>query len=143
MDNAGWTKKVTPIASSTAADAAKYLYLYTCEQTKKADGTISCSPVLLDDSTTVIDGGKIITGSVAANQIAANAITAEKIKAGAIGTNQLAANAVTADKIQAGAIAIGDFNAETANLLNTAYNTANMATRSTQIGENSNILTNQ
>lgn len=56
-----------------------YKYLWTCIQTKTVSGTVTNSTVLLDDTTTVIDGGNIITGTVDANQIKAGAITAEKI----------------------------------------------------------------
>lgn len=102
--NAGWSTKVTPIASAlNPTEAQKHLYLYTCEQRKRLDGTVKCTGrvsgsntyALLDDSNTVIDGGKIITGSVTANQIAAGAVTAGKIAAGAI---------------TAGKISIGDYN---------------------------------
>ena len=58
---------------------ATYKYLWTCIQTKTVSGTVTNSTVLLDDTTTVIDGGNIITGTVDANQIKAGAITAEKI----------------------------------------------------------------
>lgn len=63
---------------------------------------------------TYINGGKIYTGTVTANQlaansviagkIAANAISAGNIVAGAITTDKLSANAVTSAKIAAGAI---------------------------------------
>lgn len=63
---------------------------------------------------TYINGGKIYTGTVTANQLAANSVTAGKIAAnaisagnivaGAITTDKLSANAVTAEKIAAGAI---------------------------------------
>ena len=79
-----WTTKVTPISNGTGSSVTKYLYLWTCEQYELASGTVGYTNVLLDDATTVIDGGKIITGSVTANQLSANAVTAEKIAAGAI-----------------------------------------------------------
>lgn len=53
----------------------------------------------MDDTETIIDGGKIITGSVTANQIAANAVTADKIKAGAVIAGKIAAGSITADKL--------------------------------------------
>lgn len=85
-DNTGaantWTKKRMSYASATP-------YIWTCEQSENAAGTVSYTTVLLDDTTTVIDGGKIITGSVTANQIAANAITAEKIAANAINASKI------------------------------------------------------
>ena len=86
-----WTTKVPPLAVSTAVGQTKYLYLYTCEQRKRLDGTTLCTKVLLDENTTVINGGSIITNSITANQIAAGAITAEKLNA----TNINASNSLT------------------------------------------------
>lgn len=67
-----------------------------------------------NNNKTYINGGKIYTGTVTANQlaassvtagkIAANAISAGNIVAGAITTDKLSANAVTSAKIAAGAI---------------------------------------
>jgi predicted nucleic acid-binding Zn-ribbon protein len=51
-----------------------------------------------------IQTAHIVSGAIDADKIAANAVTAAKITAGAVGTNQLAANAVTAANIVAGAI---------------------------------------
>lgn len=78
-----WSLKIPPLTNGST----KYPYLYTAVQTQTvsqqaAGSTCSCSDVLLDDSTTVIDGGNIITGSVTANQIAADTITANKIRIG-------------------------------------------------------------
>ena len=70
-----WTTKVPPIKSETN----RYLYLYTCEQSQKGDGTLTCTTVLLDDTTTVIDGGNIITGSVTANKLNATNINASGV----------------------------------------------------------------
>ena len=81
---ANWSTKVTPIANGTGATAEKYLYLWTCEQREMANGTLAYTNVLLDDSTTVIDGGNIITNSITANQIAANAVTADKLAANSL-----------------------------------------------------------
>jgi len=53
---------------------------------------------------TIINGKFIQTGSVKADQIASNAITAIKIIAGAIETDKLDAEAITAEKIAANAI---------------------------------------
>ena len=51
-----------------------YPYLFTCIQRINIGGTVSNTDVLLDDTTTVIDGGKIITGSVTTEQLATDAI---------------------------------------------------------------------
>ena len=92
-----WTTKVPPLAASTDENATKYLYLYTCEQRKRLDGTIQCTKVLLDENTTVIDGGQIITNSVTANQIAASTITSE----------ELAASSITADRLESNVLTLG------------------------------------
>ena len=55
---------------------ATYKYLYTCIQTKTVSGDVSNSTVLLDDTTTVIDGGSITTGKVAANRVDVNDLNA-------------------------------------------------------------------
>lgn len=62
-----------------------YPYIWTCEQRETVSGELAYTPVLLDDTTTVIDGGSIITNSIAANRIIAHSIT----------SNELATNVVT------------------------------------------------
>lgn len=61
----------------------KYPYLYTAVQTQTvtqynngSGTTCSCSNVLLDNTTTVIDGGSIIAGSVTANEITGSKLSA-------------------------------------------------------------------
>lgn len=53
---------------------------------------------------TLINGGKIYTGSVTATQISVNAITTEKIAASAVSADKIAASAITSAKIAANAI---------------------------------------
>lgn len=81
MSAAGWSTKVTPMSKNKTSntEANKYLYLYTCEQREMADGTLAYTTVLLDDSTTIIDGGNIITGTVTANQLNALNINASNM----------------------------------------------------------------
>jgi hypothetical protein len=52
----------------------------------------------------VIDGNLLVTGTIGAAKIAANAITAEKITTDAITADKISAGAITAAKITAGAI---------------------------------------
>ena len=77
----GWSKKVTPISDGKASGVTKFLYLFTCTQSRSVSGEVTYSEILLDDSTTVIDGGNIITGSVKANQIDVNNLFAQDITA--------------------------------------------------------------
>ena len=46
-----------------------YPVLFVATQRKTVGGTVTCTTPLIDDTTTVIDGGRIITGSVTATQI--------------------------------------------------------------------------
>lgn len=112
-----WTTKVPPIASGTGANVDKYAYLYTCEQRQMVDGTLDHTTILLDDSTTVIDGGKIITGSLQANAVSATsgtfdaanipALTADHIKANVISAVNNGSGKINADKINVSQISIG------------------------------------
>ena len=100
---ASWTTKVPPLSSDGTTGASKYPYLYTCEQRKRLDGTVECTAVLLDDSTTIIDGGNIITNSVTANKLD------------------------TVDLNASHAITIGAFDYETSNTINDAAANATQA----------------
>lgn len=100
---ASWTTKVPPLSSDGTTGASKYPYLYTCEQRKRLDGTVECTAVLLDDSTTIIDGGNIITNSITANKLD------------------------TVDLNVSHAITIGAFDYETSNTINDAAANATQA----------------
>ena len=93
-----WSLSIPQLTSGTT----KYPYLYTAVQTQTvsqqaAGNTCSCSAVLLDDTTTVIDGGTIITGTVNANAVNASSGTFD------------VANIpnLSADKITTGTISVG------------------------------------
>lgn len=77
----GWSRKVTPISNGTGSSVTKYLYLWTATQKQMVDGTVvtlTADDIALDDTTTVIDGGNIITGTVTANALNASDINASK-----------------------------------------------------------------
>lgn len=117
-----WSLKVPPLTTGTGANVIKYPYLYTAVQTQTvaqqaAGTTCSCSAVLIDDSSTVIDGGNIITGTVSANAINAAsgtfdtanipALTADHIKANVISAVNKGTGLINANKINASGITIG------------------------------------
>lgn len=104
-----WSLSVPQLKSGDT----KYPFLYTAVQTQTvaqqaAGNTCSCSPVLIDETTTVIDGGTIITGSVHANSLDADSVkanivqttdlSATKITSGDIATERMSANVVKAVK---------------------------------------------
>ena len=71
----GWSLKRTSISGNDGTN--KYLYLWCATQRQTVDGTVialTANDIALDDSTTVIDGGNIITGSIAANKLDVNDI---------------------------------------------------------------------
>lgn len=70
----GWTTKVPRLTENVDGTGTKYLFLYTCEQYLMSNKELRHTDVLLDDSTTVIDGGNIITGSIATNKLDVNDI---------------------------------------------------------------------
>lgn len=54
--------------------------------------------------TTVINGGRIITGTITANSIAASAITTDKLAASSVTAAKITSGAITSEKISAGAV---------------------------------------
>lgn len=88
----GWTTKVPPIASDTGENVSKYPYLWTCEQREQLNGELAYTNVLLDESSTVIDGGRIITGSVTANRLNAQSINSSGLLTVGSFTNEASAS---------------------------------------------------
>ena len=126
-----WTCKVPRMTANADGTGTKYLYLYTCEQREMANGTLEYTTVLLDDSTTIIDGGNIITGSITANAIQAGTITA-----GLINTTNLHVNAANIDgTITAAQINTTDLTVSAANIIGTITASQIDVTNSLTIGD--------
>lgn len=82
-----WTTKIPPLTAAGQLDdntVIKYLYLYTCIQRQTVGGDLSHTTALLDESTTVIDGGNIITSSIEANRLNVEYLSAIKANLGNI-----------------------------------------------------------
>ena len=100
----GWSTKITPSAASADSNE-KYLYLYTCTQTQSIgqamnNGTTCvASTILLDETTTVIDGGNIITGTVHANAINASSGTFDILNIPDLNASKITAGDIAADRI--------------------------------------------
>lgn len=67
------------------------------------------------ENTTLIDGGKIYTGTVTANAIAANAITAAKIAANAVTADKLNVSSLSAINANLGTVTAGTINMKNVN----------------------------
>ena len=109
----GWSKKVTPIANGTGSSVTKYLYLWTCIQKKTVDGTVTYGDILLDDSTTVIDGGKIVTGSVSANAVSASSGTFDTANIPNLNASKITAGDISADRMKVNSISAINSNTDT------------------------------
>ena len=81
----------------------------------------------INSGVTTINGGKITTGSVTANQIAARTITANNLVSGTVTANEIAANTITSNQIAARSILAEDLaaNSITANEIAANAITAN------------------
>lgn len=111
-------KAPPPLSEVDAESKRKKLYI---PLTQQIDSNIAnwC----YNNDRTYINGGKLYTGTVTANQIAANTITGSKIAGttitasnlatGAVTTDKLDANAVTAAKIAAGTITASQISSKT------------------------------
>lgn len=64
--------------------AAAYPVLFVATQRKTVGGTVTCTTPMKDDTTTVIDGGHITTGTIDASQVTVSNINAGYITTGTI-----------------------------------------------------------
>ena len=62
--------------------SSSYPVLFVCWQTKLVSGTVSWTTPAKDETTTVIDGGHITTGTIDASQVTVTNIDADEINAG-------------------------------------------------------------
>ena len=93
---------------------SSYPVLFVAKQKKVVSGTVTCTMPIKDDTTTIIDGGHITTGTIDTNRLNADTIksnivqttdlNASKIKSGTLDAARIGANSITADKISIGAI---------------------------------------
>ena len=100
---------------------SSYPVLFIATQRQFVDNSVTCTTPVIDQTTTVIDGGRIITGSVTATQIAANTISVSKLTGsisngnwvidlddGTFSIGSISANKITAGEISA-AVTATDF----------------------------------
>lgn len=115
-----WTRKRPEYTSD-------YPVLFIATQKKKADGsTPTCTTPLKDNTTTVIDGGHITTGTIDASVVNVNNINASNITIGTLDASRIAANSLIVGQnvvgwtvlVKASAI---DYSSNTATLVATVY----------------------
>lgn len=96
-----WTTKRPTYSSS-------YPVLFVATQRQTVGGTVTCTTPLKDDTTTVIDGGHITTGTIDASQATITNINASNIKSGTLSAARIAANSIAVGKLT-GSISNGDW----------------------------------
>ena len=64
--------------------SSSYPVLFVATQRKAVDGTVTCTTPIKDDTTTVIDGGHITTGTIDASTVTVTNINANNITSGTI-----------------------------------------------------------
>lgn len=116
-------------ASSTTAPSGTVVWKLSDKQSVTDDLSDDISTIdgyiadwCYNNNRTYINGGKIYTGTVAAAQIAANAITSDKISANAVIAGKIAANAVTTGTIAADAVTSAKIAADAINAEHVAAN---------------------
>ena len=87
-----------------------YPVLFIAKQRKTVSGTVTCTTPLKDDTTTIIDGGHITTGTIDASQVSVTNIDASNISTGTLSANRIGANSIDASKIDVSSISIGNLN---------------------------------
>ena len=97
---AAWTTKRPTYSQS-------YPVLFVATQRKTVGGTVTCTTPLIDDTTTVIDGGNIITGSVTANELDANSVKTNIVQTTDLAASQIVSGTIDAARINASSLAIG------------------------------------
>lgn len=103
---------LTPVWTTKRPSYQKnYPVIFVAKQKKTVDGTVTCTTPLKDDSTTIIDGGHITTGTIDASVVTVNNINASNITTGTL----------SADRISGESLTIGKLNTDTQNKINTSY----------------------
>lgn len=87
----------------------------TAEAVKIEASKINISGVLTainNDTTTTINGNKITTGSITANQVSADIITTSNFSAQNISANQITSGTISTDRLSSNVITTGNLNAQ-------------------------------
>ena len=114
-----WTTKRPTYSSS-------YPVLFVAKQSKTAGGAVSCTTPVKDDTTTVIDGGHITTGTIDTNRLNADTIKSNIVQTTDLSATQITSGDISADRIKANVI--GAINSLTAGQIDAARINASQLT---------------
>lgn len=74
---------------------SKYPVTFIVKQKKRLDGTLICTEPVKDDTTTIIDGGHIVTGTIDASQVNVINLDATSITSGYIDSERIDSSKIT------------------------------------------------
>lgn len=108
VTNTANAQNVWTTTRPTYSSTYPVLFVATQRQTveQRSGTTCSCTTPVVDQTTTVIDGGHITTGTIDAGVVNVANIKAGNITSGTISADRIGANSITADKIQTGSITV-------------------------------------
>lgn len=74
---------------------SSYPVLFVATQRKAVDGTVTCTTPQIDNTTTVIDGGHITTGTIDASVVSVTNLNASNITSGTLSANYISGGIMT------------------------------------------------
>lgn len=120
-----WTTKRPTYNSS-------YPVLFVAKQSKTVGGSVDCTTPVKDDTTTVIDGSHVTTGTIDTNRLNADTIKSNIVQTTNLSASQITSGDISADRIKANVIGAinsltaGQINAERVNATNLHVDAANI-----------------
>lgn len=93
---------------------SSYPVLFVATQRQTVGGTVTCTTPMRDETTTVIDGGHITTGTIDANVVTVTNLNASNISSGTLNANRIAANSIEVSKLS-GSIKNNNWNIDLTN----------------------------
>lgn len=103
-----------------------YPVLFVATQRKDANDGLTCTTPQIDNTTTVIDGGHITTGTIDASVVSVTKLNASNITTGTLSADRIAANSIAVGKLT-GSITGGLSNSWEINLTNGTMTVGNIS----------------
>lgn len=94
---------------------SSYPVLFVAKQSRSATGAVSCTTPVTDETTTVIDGGHITTGTIDTNRLNAATIKSDIVQTTELNAGKITSGTLSADRIASGSLTIGKMNSDAQN----------------------------
>ena len=79
--------------------SSSYPVLWVATQRQTVGGTVTCTTPMRDETTTIIDGGHITTGTIDANRVTVTNLNASNITTGTLNAERIGANSIEVSKL--------------------------------------------